>query len=53
MAGAGEPTQHALAHLLLHRREIFSAQRCRLGEAELSVLAPGKHPSMMQQWKWT
>ena len=44
MAGAGEPAQHPPAHLLLHRREIFSAQRCRLGEAQLSVFAPGKHP---------
>jgi hypothetical protein len=43
-ACSGEPTQHSSAHLLLHRREIFSARRCRLGEAELSVFAPGKHP---------
>jgi len=43
-AGAGEPAQHASAHLLLHRGEVFWCQRTSLGEMDLSVLADGEHP---------
>ena len=41
--GAGEPAQHASAHLLLHRGEML-CQRCRLGEADLAIFARAKHP---------
>ena len=44
MTGAGEPAQHASAHLLLHRGEVFRCQRGGLGEVDLPVLADGKHP---------
>ena len=43
-ACAGEPTQHASAHLLLHRGEVFGCWRTGLGEMDLAVLAQRKHP---------
>jgi hypothetical protein len=36
-AGAGEPTQHPSAHLLLHRGEVFRCQRGGLGEMDLTT----------------
>ncbi|MEK6210522.1 MAG: hypothetical protein AABM64_09190 [Pseudomonadota bacterium] len=53
MAGAGEPAQHASAHLLLQRRDIGRGERLGLGKADLPVFAHGKHPSITQQWKCT
>ncbi len=44
MPGAGEPTQHPSAHLLLHRGEVFGCQRAGLGEVDLHVFAGGEHP---------
>jgi len=44
MAGAGEPAQHASAHLLLQRRDIGRGERLGLGKADLPVFAHGKHP---------
>jgi hypothetical protein len=44
MASAGEPAQHASAHLLLHRGEVFRAQCGGLSEVDLPVLAQRKHP---------
>ena len=43
-AGAGESAQHASAHLLLDRGEVFGCQRIGLGEMDLPVLAHRKHP---------
>jgi hypothetical protein len=33
MTGAGEPAQHASAHLLLHRGEVFGCQRAGLRDS--------------------
>ena len=44
MTGAGKPTQHAPAYLLLHRGEVFGCQRAGLGEMDLPVFAHRKHP---------
>ena len=43
-AGTGEPAQHASAHWLLHRGEVFRCQRIGLGEVGLPALACGEHP---------
>jgi hypothetical protein len=44
MTGAGEPAQHPSAHLLLRRGEVLRAQRGRLGELDLPVLAGDEYP---------
>ena len=43
IAGAGESPQHPSGYPLLHRGEVFRAQRGGLGDVELPVLAGGGH----------
>jgi len=42
--GAGEPAQHASAHMLLCRGEVLRCKRCGLGEVDRPLFARGEHP---------